>query len=140
LLAGDIAWRDGEGNTFVVDRLKELIKHKGFQVAPAELEGLLLQHPEVSDVAVVGAPDERAGELPVAFVVHKGVAVTANAAVKTAAEAEVKAWIQPKVAEYKVPARVLFVEAIPKSASGKILRRVLKDQVAALVAAQPEQK
>ncbi len=72
LHTGDIGYADEDGYFWIVDRLKELIKYKGFQVAPAELEALLLTHPAVADAAVIGVPDEEAGELPKAFVVRKG--------------------------------------------------------------------
>jgi 4-coumarate--CoA ligase len=123
LHTGDIGHVDAEGHVYVVDRLKELIKYKGFQVAPAELESLLLTHPAVADAAVVGLPDEEAGEIPVAYVVLKPeVAVTPE---------ELRAHVAEHVASYKEPRRVHVVDAIPKSASGKILRRVLRDQALA---------
>ena len=95
------------------------------QVAPAELEGLLLQHPGVADAAVVSRPDERTGEAVVAFVVRRTPAHGAA----DASEESVKAFIAERVAEYKRIAEVRFVETIPKSAAGKILRRILRDQV-----------
>jgi 4-coumarate--CoA ligase len=123
LHTGDIGHVDAEGHVYVVDRLKELIKYKGFQVAPAELESLLLTHPAVADAAVVGLPDEEAGEIPVAYVVLKPeVAATPE---------ELRAHVAEHVASYKEPRRVHVVDAIPKSASGKILRRVLRDQALA---------
>src|SRR4029079_14310765 len=101
---------------------KELIKYKGFQVAPAELEALLLTHPQIADAAVIGLPDEEAGEIPVAYVVLKqGQDVTA---------ADIQAFVAENVASYKQIRKLTFVDAIPKSASGKILRRVLRDQAA----------
>jgi len=109
---------------FVVDRLKELIKVKGFQVAPAELEAVLVSHPGVTDAAVIGVPDEEAGEVPVAFVVATDPAPSAE---------EVQAHLAGTLASYKQVREVRFVEAIPKSASGKILRRVLRDRLAARV-------
>jgi long-chain acyl-CoA synthetase len=115
LHTGDIARVDGDGYFYIVDRKKELIKYKGFQVAPAELEGLLTEHPAISDAAVIGIPDAEAGEAPKAFVVTSG-ALTA---------AEVKEFVSERVASYKRLAEVEFVDAIPKSASGKILRRLL---------------
>jgi len=119
LRTGDIARRDEAGHFYMVDRLKELIKVKGFQVPPAELEALIVSHPAVADVAVIGMPDEEAGERPRAFVVLRpGAALS---------EEEVKAFVTGHVATYKRLARVDFVESIPKSASGKILRRVLRD-------------
>ena len=119
LHTGDIGHADADGHFSIVDRLKELIKYKGFQVPPAELEALLLTHPEVADVAVVGIPDEEAGELPKAFVVLKpGADTTAS---------DVQAFVAERVASYKQIREVAFVDEIPKSASGKILRRLLRD-------------
>src|SRR6185503_8157692 len=97
-------------------RLKELIKYKGLQIAPAELEGVLLSHPAVADAAVVSRKDDEAGEIPHAFVVLKGPA-TAD---------ELMAFVAGRVASYKKIRRLDFVDAIPKSPSGKILRRVLR--------------
>ena len=118
LHTGDIGIQDEDGYLTVIDRLKELIKVKGFQVAPAELESLLLKHPKIADVAVIPVPDEHCGEVPKAIVV-KREALTAD---------EVIAYLQPKVAHYKCCKYVDFVEAIPKSPSGKILRRVLVEK------------
>ena len=118
LHTGDIAVVDEHGYFAVVDRVKELIKYKGFQVAPAELEEVLLAHPNVSDAAVIGVPDEEAGEVPKAFVVKNG----------DVSEDEVRAFVAERVAPYKKLRGLEFVEAIPKSASGKILRRVLVDR------------
>ncbi|MDT4896089.1 MAG: hypothetical protein QOH25_1166 [Acidobacteriota bacterium] len=115
LHTGDIGYADEEGHFFVVDRAKELIKYKGFQVAPAELEAILLTHPMIADAAVIPFPDEEAGEVPKAFVVLKGVA---------SAE-EIKSFVSERVAPYKKIRRIEFIEQIPKSPSGKILRRVL---------------
>ena len=104
----------------IVDRVKELIKVKGFQVAPAELEALLLTHPSIADAAVIGIPDEESGEVPRAFIVVKPhQSLTAD---------EVTDFTRQHVATYKVVHDVVFTEAIPKSASGKILRRMLRDQ------------
>jgi 4-coumarate--CoA ligase len=103
----------------IVDRLKELIKYKGFQVAPAELEAFLLTHPAIADAAVIGVPDDEAGETPRAFVVLKpGQEVTAE---------EITEFMKGHVATYKVITDIVFIDAIPKSASGKILRRMLRD-------------
>ena len=119
LHTGDIAVIDEDGHVTIVDRVKELIKYKGFQIAPAELEALLLTHPAVADAAVIGILDDEAGEIPRAFVVVKpGQEVTAE---------EITAFTQERVATYKVIRDVVFVEAIPKSPSGKILRRMLRD-------------
>ncbi len=120
LHTGDVAFIDEDGHMTIVDRVKELIKFKGFQIAPAELEALLLTHPGIADAAVVGVPDEEAGERPRAFVVVKdGHQVTAD---------DITAFTAEHVATYKVVHDVVFTEAIPKSASGKILRRMLRDQ------------
>jgi 4-coumarate--CoA ligase len=119
LHTGDIGHADADGHFSIVDRLKELIKYKGFQVPPAELEALLLTHPSVADVAVVGVPDDEAGELPKAFVVLKPDADTTAA--------DLQAFVAERVASYKQIREVAFVAEIPKSASGKILRRLLRD-------------
>lgn len=120
---GDIATVDGEGNFFIVDRVKELIKVKGLQVAPAELEGLLLTHPCIADAGVVGEPDARTpgDERPHAFVVLKPDAELSAV--------DVTNFIAGLVATYKHVKAVTFVSEIPKSASGKILRRVLRDRL-----------
>ena len=118
LHTGDIGVMDDDGYLTVVDRLKELIKVKGFQVAPAELESLLLKHPKIADVAVIPVADEDCGEVPKAIVV-KREPLTAE---------EVIAFLEPKVAHYKRVRHVAFVDAIPKSPSGKILRRVLVEK------------
>jgi acyl-CoA synthetase (AMP-forming)/AMP-acid ligase II len=123
LRTGDIATADDQGYFFIVDRLKELIKYKGFQVAPAELEGLLLTHPAVADAAVVPLPDDEAGEIPKAFVVLKpdtdATAVTAQTLMD---------FVAGEVSHYKQIRHVEFIDAIPKSPSGKILRRLLRDR------------
>ncbi|KAI0634357.1 phenylacetyl-CoA ligase [Trametes polyzona] len=124
------------GDMFVTDRIKELIKVKGNQVAPSELEGHLLDHPDVADVAVIGIPDDFAGEAPLAYVVLKP-SVAAEVAKKPALAQEVKERLQKHVSatksKYKwLTGGVIFVDAIPKSPSGKILRRVLRDQSKAL--------
>ena len=120
LHSGDIATIDEDGFVSIVDRLKELIKYKGFQVAPAELEALLLTHPAIADAAVVGVPDIEAGEIPRAFIVVKaGQTVTAE---------EITAYMTDRVSTYKVIRDVVITDSIPKSASGKILRRMLRDQ------------
>jgi len=113
--SGDIGYADEDGDFFVVDRLKELIKYKGMQVAPAELEALLLTHPKIADVAVVGKDDEEAGEIPKAFVVQA----------EEISGDEIMAFVAERVAPHKRVRRVEFVDRIPKSPSGKILRRVL---------------
>ena len=115
LLTGDIAKIDEDGYVYITDRLKELIKYKGFQVAPAELEEVLCSHPGVADATVIPVPDEDAGELPRAYVVRKTDDVS---------EESVRAFVKERVAPHKqLRGGVVFTEAIPKTASGKILRR-----------------
>lgn len=117
LRTGDIGHIDAEGYVYVVDRVKELIKYKGMQVAPSELEGVLLAHPAVADAAVIPSPDEEAGEIPKAFVVAKGEAAVDPAALM--------AWVAERVAPHKRIRALEIVPQIPKSPSGKILRRQL---------------
>ena len=118
LHTGDIGYADEDGCFFIVDRVKELIKYKGLQVAPAELEAVLLSHPSVADAAVIGIPDEEAGQIPKAFVVLKGE-VTPEALSEFVAE---------RVAPYKKIRGFEVIDQIPKSPSGKILRRVLAER------------
>jgi acyl-CoA synthetase (AMP-forming)/AMP-acid ligase II len=118
LHTGDLGYIDNDGWLYVVDRLKELIKYNGYQVAPAELEAVLLGHPAVADVAVIPSPDVRAGEVPKAFVVLE----------HEASAEELMAYVAARVAPYKKVRRVEFIDQIPKSASGKILRRVLVER------------
>ncbi|MBT8216264.1 MAG: AMP-binding protein [Acidimicrobiia bacterium] len=120
LHTGDIGHVDDDDHWYIVDRLKELIKYKGFQVPPAELEGLLLTHPAVADSAVIPVPDEEAGEVPKAFVVLKPGA--------TATPEELMEHVAGHVAHYKQIRHLDLVDDIPKSASGKILRRILRDR------------
>ncbi|GMR46706.1 hypothetical protein PMAYCL1PPCAC_16901, partial [Pristionchus mayeri] len=117
---GDIGYMDEEGRVFIVDRMKELIKVKGMQVAPAELEDLLLSHPNISDVAVVGVPDEKWGERVRAFVVRKNTNLLGE---------EVRSFVAGKLSEHKqITGGVKFVTEIPRAPSGKILRRLLRDK------------
>ncbi|KAJ0962329.1 hypothetical protein J5N97_030157 [Dioscorea zingiberensis] len=123
LHTGDIGYVDDDDEIFIVDRLKELIKYKGFQVAPAELEAMLITHPDIADAAVVPMKDELAGEVPVAFVVRsEGSEIT---------EDQIKQYISKQVVFYKRIHRVFFSEAIPKAPSGKILRKDLRAKLAA---------
>jgi 4-coumarate--CoA ligase len=121
---GDILYcASATGLWYVVDRKKELIKVRGFQVAPAELEGVLLDHPGIADAAVIGIKDAAGtSEMPLAFVIKKdGASVD---------EMEVKQWVEEKLAKYKkLDGGVRFVKTLPKSASGKILKRILREEV-----------
>lgn len=118
----DIMYRDTKtGLSYVVDRKKELIKVRGFQVAPNEIEGVLLSHPAISDAAVIGVRVDRDVEAPRAYIVR-----TAGSRIE---EAEVMALVAAKLARYKqLVGGVRFVDSIPKIASGKILRRVLREE------------
>ncbi len=120
LHTGDVATVDEHQHFYIVDRVKELIKFKGFQVPPAELEAIIITHPAVADVAVIGIPDDEAGELPKAFVTLKPE--------MEATETDIKDYVAEKVATYKQIQMVEFIDEIPKSASGKILRRFLRDR------------
>jgi acyl-CoA synthetase (AMP-forming)/AMP-acid ligase II len=118
LHTGDVGRADDDGYVVLVDRVKELIKYKGYQVAPAELEAVLIQHPAVAEAAVVGRPDEEAGEVPKAFVALSGEAT----------EEDIMAFVAERVAPYKRLHALEVVDEIPKSPSGKILRRVLNER------------
>ncbi|XP_063395316.1 uncharacterized protein LOC134680171 [Cydia fagiglandana] len=121
---GDIAYYDQDGYFFIIDRLKELIKYKAWQVSPAEIEGVLLKHPAVKDAGVIGAPDPLSGELPTAFVVKQpGAEVTENDIIEFVS-LEVSPW-------KRLRGGVRFVSEIPKTGSGKILRRVLREMLKA---------
>ncbi|KAG9077207.1 hypothetical protein FS749_010926 [Ceratobasidium sp. UAMH 11750] len=129
---GDEVVINKSGDVFIVDRLKELIKVRGFQVAPAELEGHLLDHPMVDDAGVIGLPDEYSGEVPLAFVV-----LSAQAKKSGKGDAEMKKEIAKFVSDKKVNYKwlkggVVFVDNIPKNPSGKILRRLLRDRAKSL--------
>jgi len=122
LHTGDIGYFDEDKHLYVIDRLKELIKYNGLQVAPAELESHLLKHPDIADVAVIGVPDQRAGEVPRAYIVVKPGRNVSPQAVHT--------YLEDKVAPYKrLRGGVIFRDSIPKSTSGKILRRVLRNEI-----------
>ncbi|KAJ0967923.1 hypothetical protein J5N97_024840 [Dioscorea zingiberensis] len=116
LRTGDLCYIDEDGYVFIVDRLKELIKYKGYQVAPAELEALLLTHPEITDAAVIPFPDKEVGQFPMAYIVRTGSDLS---------ESAVMDFVSKQVAPYKRIRRVAFVQAIPKNPSGKILRKDL---------------
>jgi len=123
LHTGDIGYVDDDDEIFIVDRLKELIKYKGFQVAPAELEAMLIAHPGIADAAVVPMMDDSCGEIPVAFVVACGGS--------DITEDEVKQYVAKQVVFYKRLHKIFFVETIPKAPSGKILRKDLRAKLAA---------
>lgn len=127
---GDIATRDDEGFYYIVDRRKELIKYKGFQVPPAELESVLLTHPEIADAAVIGIHSTKAAtELPRAYVVHAKPDEIGLENQKVAFCREIETWIQKKVARHKyLRGGVVVLDIIPKSAAGKILRRELRER------------
>jgi len=121
LHTGDVGYADQDGHFFIVDRAKELIKYKGFQVAPAELEAILLTHPAILDAAVIPSADQEAGEVPKAFVVLRSEATSQ----------EILDFVTARVAPFKKIRHIEFTDTIPKSTSGKILRRVLIDQARA---------
>ncbi|KAK7333356.1 hypothetical protein VNO80_30124 [Phaseolus coccineus] len=121
LHTGDIGFIDDEENVFIIDRIKELIKYKGFQVAPAELEAILLSHSSVEDAAVVPLPDEEAGEIPAASVVLSPGAKES--------EEDIMNYVANNAAHYKKVRVLHFVEIIPKSPSGKIMRRLIKEKM-----------
>jgi len=121
--SGDIVTRDREGFYRVVDRRKEMIKYKGFSVAPAEVEAVLLEHPAVKECGVVGRRCEEAGEVPVAFVALRDGFVQSGKL-----QQELCSFVADCLTHYKQPREVRFVDAIPKTASGKILRRELRKQ------------
>lgn len=118
LHTGDLGYFDGEGELFLVDRIKELIKYNGQQVSPVELEAVLLTHPKVADAAVVGVLDERVGELPKGFVVAK----------EPVTSEEIMAYVAERVAPYKKIRRIEFIDEIPRTPVGKIERRTLKQR------------
>ena len=116
--SGDIGYMDDDGYLYIVDRLKELIKYKAYQVAPAELEALLLSHPAIADAAVIPSPDEEAGEIPKAFVVLR----------EEISPEAIMEWVAGQVAFHKKIRKLEIIDEIPKSASGKILRRMLVER------------
>jgi acyl-CoA synthetase (AMP-forming)/AMP-acid ligase II len=122
LATGDIAHCDADGWLYVVDRVKELIKYKGFQVAPAELEALLITHPGIADAAVIGHYDADGNEVPHAFVVPRPTPTGLT-------EGEVMMYVAERVAPYKRVRHVTFIDGVPRAASGKILRRELRERL-----------
>ena len=120
LHTGDVGYVDADGWLFVIDRVKELIKYKGFQVAPAELEALLLTHPGIADAAVIGVYNDDNNEVPRAYVVRQPSAPDLS-------EGEVMMYVAERVAPYKRVRQVTFIDSVPRAASGKILRRQLRE-------------
>jgi len=120
LYTGDIARMDEEGYIYILDRKKEMIKYRGYQIAPAELEAVLMEHPAVQDCAVVGISDMHSGEIPKAYIVLREGMV--------AAAEELMAFVAERVAPYKKIRDLAFISEIPKNFSGKVLRRVLKER------------
>jgi long-chain acyl-CoA synthetase len=117
---GDAGWLDGDGDLFIYDRVKDMIVSGGENVYPAEVENAIDGHPGVAEVAVIGVPDERWGEAVKAIIVPKqGVA---------ADEASVIAWARERIGGFKVPKSVDFVETLPRNATGKVLRRMLRER------------
>jgi acyl-CoA synthetase (AMP-forming)/AMP-acid ligase II len=124
LHTGDVATVDAEGNFTIVDRVKELIKYKGYQVPPAELEALLLTHDKIADAAVIGVKDAEGEEVPKAFIVRQAAGADLT-------EDDVMGFVAERIAPHKKVRVVEFIDAIPKSASGKILRKDLRAKEAA---------
>jgi acyl-coenzyme A synthetase/AMP-(fatty) acid ligase len=119
--SGDIVRSDADGFYYVLDRSKEMIKYKGFPVAPAEVESVLLEHPSVRDCGVVAKPDLAAGEIPCAFVVLREGFTPSDALAQ-----QLRDFVADRLAHHKQPREVHFVEAMPRTPSGKILRRELR--------------
>jgi len=119
--SGDIVRVDELGRYYVVDRRKEMIKYKGFSIAPAEVESVLLEHPAVRDCGVVGRTDAAGEEIPCAFVVLRETEVASKHT-----QDSLQAFVAERLTRYKIPREVYFVQSLPRTASGKILRRELK--------------
>ena len=123
LRTGDVAYYDEDGFFYITDRIKELIKVRGYPVAPAELEALLLTNDLINDAAVIQRPCDTSGELPRAYIVLKE-----NEKRSEEIKTEIYEWVKERVAPYKrLDGGIVFTDTIPKSASGKILRRLLRD-------------
>jgi long-chain acyl-CoA synthetase len=122
--SGDLVSRDANDFYYVRDRLKEMIKYKGFPIAPAEIEGVLLEHPAVRECGVIGRPDSAAGEIPIAF-----VALRVGFAESAKLKEELCSFVADRLTSYKQPREVSFLNSVPKTASGKILRRELRAQI-----------
>ncbi len=125
--SGDIGYLDEDGYCYIVDRTKDMINSAGFKIWPREVEEVLFEHPAVRECAVVGLPDDIKGEIPAVFIVlREGVTMTAE---------ELDTYCRERIAAYKVPRHVEFVDALPKNATGKILKRVLRDQATVVATA-----
>jgi acyl-coenzyme A synthetase/AMP-(fatty) acid ligase len=124
--SGDVATVDSDGFYRIVDRAKEMIKYKGFAIAPAEVEAVLLEHPMVGDCGVIAQRDDAAGEVPLAFVVLRN---GQDGSEKVATE--LCGYVAERLTSYKQPREVRFIDSIPRNPSGKILRRVLREAVSA---------
>jgi acyl-CoA synthetase (AMP-forming)/AMP-acid ligase II len=120
-ITGDIAEIDADGYVFIKDRIKDMIISGGENVYPAEIENTIISHPAVAEVAVIGLPDEKWGEVACAIVVSTDDAL---------AESDIIATCEERLSRYKLPRRVIFAQSIPRNASGKILKRVLREQYA----------
>ena len=123
--SGDVVRTDADGFYYVLDRIKEMIKYKGFPVAPAEVESVLLEHPAVRDCGVIAKPDPEAGEIPCAFVVVRD-GFTPSAAL----DQQLRDFVAGRLAHHKQPREIRFVDALPRTPSGKILRRELRNALA----------
>lgn len=124
--SGDVARQDEDGFFYIVDRRKEMIKYSGFAVAPAEVEGVLLEHPEVRDCGVVARPDPSTGEVPIAFVILRHPHLESPILAE-----ELKEFVAGRITRYKQPRDIIFTDSIPRTASGKILRRELRARISA---------
>jgi acyl-CoA synthetase (AMP-forming)/AMP-acid ligase II len=117
LRTGDLGHIDADGNIVIVDRVKELIKVNALQVAPAEVEAALVEHPDIRDAAVVGRLDARTGEVPIAYIVAR----------RTVERAALDAWLSERLAPHKRPADIIVVDELPRTPSGKLRRQLLRD-------------
>jgi long-chain acyl-CoA synthetase len=123
LLTGDIAYKDADGYIFITDRKKDMLLVNGINVYPREVEEAIYQFPGVKEAAVIGVPDARKGEQPLAFVsVNEGVSIEEKLLLQ---------FVRAKLADYKVPRHVVFVPALPRNATGKVLKTALREMAAA---------
>lgn len=120
--SGDVGWVDERGNLRITDRLGDIFIVGGFNVYPAEIEAVLTRHPAIAQVAVIGEPDERLGEIGCAFVVMRDASTSPG----ESSAAEILAWSRERLANYKAPRRILFIDTLPQNASGKVLKHELR--------------